>query len=114
MRYVEFIKQPWATSPKGIIDEVQQELGWGDPELIEAMQIENDSQWTNKDGETVFVDWRDSKERHGLKKLRQPPAPNSRPRKAQTDHRRTVWRVIVKHSRKYAKLPFEKFDWRKE
>ena len=113
-KYVEFIKQSWATSPKEIIDEVQRELGWGDPEFVEAMQIENDCQWTNKDGETVPVEWRDSKERYGLKKLRQQPAPNSRPRKAQTDHRRTAWRVIVKHSRRYAELPFEKFDWRKE
>jgi len=111
--YIEFIKQPWATSPKLIIAEVQQELGWGDPEFIEAMQVINGTQWTMRGGKKDLIDWRDSKERYGLKRLRQEPDLNSRFRRAQTDHRRTAWLVVVKHSRKYATLPFEAFNWRK-
>lgn len=111
--YVEFIRLPWATTPHDIIAEVQHELGWGDPEFIEAMQAVNNSQWTIAKGGAEPIDWQDSKERYGLKGLRKPPLPSSRPHKAQTDHRMTAWKVIVKHSKKYATLPFEKFIWMK-
>ncbi|HEY3443593.1 MAG TPA: hypothetical protein VGK29_22740 [Paludibaculum sp.] len=111
--YAEFIRLPWATTPEEIIADVQVELGWGDPEFIEAMQEVNNSRSTMKNGEQEDIDWRDSKERYGLKGVRTPPGPNSRPRKAQTDHRETAWKVIVKHSKKYATLPFEKFNWMK-
>jgi hypothetical protein len=112
--YIEYAKQPWAhPTPEQIITEVQQERGWGDQEFIEAMQETNGTKSTWKRGKQEDVDWRDSKERFGLKKLRQPPPLNARPNKAQVEHRKTALEVIRRHSKKYADLPIDRFNWQR-
>jgi hypothetical protein len=112
--YIEYAKQPWAhPTPEEIVTEVQQELGWGDQELIEAMQEVNGTKSTWRRGEQEDVDWRDSKERFGLKKLRQPPPFNARPNKAQVEHRKTTLQVIHRHSKKYANLTLDRFNWQR-
>jgi hypothetical protein len=112
--YVEYAKQPWVhPTPPEIITEVQQELGWGDQEFIEAMQEVNGTESTWKSGKQEDVDWRDSKERFGLKKLRQPPPLNARPNKAQVEHRKTALEVVRRNSKKYAGLTLDRFNWQR-
>lgn len=112
--YIEYAKQPWAhPTPPEIITEVQQELGWGDQEFIEAMQEVNGTQSTRRGGKQEDVDWRDSKERFGLKKLRQPPPLNARPNKAQVEHRKTALGVIRRYSNKYADVTLDRLNWQR-
>jgi hypothetical protein len=73
----------------------------------------NGTKSTRRDGKQEDVDWRDSKERFGLKKLRQPPPLNPRPNKAQVEHRKTALKVIRSHSRKYAELTLDRFNWQR-
>jgi hypothetical protein len=105
--YSEFAKQPWAhPTPEEIIIEVQHEIGW-------AMRDVNGTKSTWRGGKQEDVDWRDSKERFGLKKLRQPPPLNARPNKAQVEHRTTALEVIRSHSRRYADLTIDRFNWQR-
>lgn len=112
--YVEYAKQPWAhLTPPEIITEVKREIDWGDQEFIEAMQEVNGTKSTWRGGKQEDIDWRDSKERFGLNKLRQKPPLNARSNKAQIEHRKTALEVIRRHSKKYADLTEDRFKWQR-
>jgi len=112
--YSEYLKKPWESqNPAEIVEAVQKELTWGERQLVEAMQAVNGTAWSKKHGQFEFVDWQDSKEYKGLRKLRKPPLPHERVHEAQEDHRKTLYEVIRTNSKDYADITIEWLKWRR-
>ena len=120
--YVEYAKGPWVhPTPNEIVAEVLDELGWQKMQLVEQMQVENNTQYVadifEHKGETIsdrmVVIPQDAKERHGLDQLLTEPLPNPRRNVAQAGYRSTLLKVIRKHSTQYAALQDDQLRWRR-